>query len=166
MIEDTFYLCIATVAITVVGFTGVIVLLKHPEKPGLLPNEIAGVKLIVEHGLIAVLLCLIPTLVFLLSKSEITEWRVSSAVLATFLLYAILINIYRILQTTKQRHPPRTPRLMLSTFFVPTIIVLTLQASNVFDVSKQWPFAIGMFWLVLASFRMFFLFVWHIKPLK
>lgn len=164
MTGESFFLDIAKVSITMAGFAGVIGALRHPKDRGWEANEIAGIKLMLEHSLAAVVLGLLPLVFYLYSSDEPMVWLLSSSLLTVFLAAEILINIARIKTTTAQGSPPRTFKLLLGTFFVPTIVLLIVQVMNVFYWRGPVAFAAGVVWLVVASCRQFLLFFWHIHP--
>lgn len=55
MTGESFFLDIAKISITIAGFAGVVGALRHPREKNWKPNEIYGLKLMLEHSLVGVI---------------------------------------------------------------------------------------------------------------
>ena len=164
MTSESFFLDIAKIAITIAGFGGVIAALRHPRDQGWEANEVAGLKLILEHSFAAVASGLLPSVLYLYFSDEPEVWLVSSSLLALFLAFELLINIVRLRHATALGSPHRKFGLLLSTFLVPTTVFLFFQILNVFYWRGPVTFAAGAVWLIVAACFQFFIFVLHIRP--
>ena len=97
MTAEPFFLAIASIGMSLTGFVTIVaVFLKHSEKREWLPQDVAGLQLMVEHSLAAVLFGLLPSATSLLIHNECIMWRSVSAVLALVLLLEFSVQIYRI----------------------------------------------------------------------
>ncbi len=163
MVLEKFFSDIAVLSVTLAGFGAVVGALREPRQPWK-PNELAGIKLIVEHSLAGVTLGLLPTLLTLFFAKDATIWALLSIILASFLIIEILANIIRIKAASGQGAPPRYFPSFLATWFVPSVAIFVIQIINVLVWRGQAAFAVGMVWLVFAGSKQFLLFVWYMSP--
>ncbi len=164
MTGEAFFLDVAKISITIAGFAGVIGALRYLLNVGWKLNEIAGLKLMLEHSFFAVVAGLLPSVLFLSFADEPTVWLWSSTLLALFLAYEVLINIVRLRHASAAGTPPRSFGLLLATFFVPTIVFLYFAVQNAISWRQPVAFAAGILWLIVAGCTQFMVFLLHVKP--
>ena len=84
---ENFLLALSRIALTFVGFASIVSLIRHGRSEWL-PQEVRGLKLIVEFGLALTLLALLP---FPLAYSfgERWAWRIAVAILAIYYANAL-----------------------------------------------------------------------------
>lgn len=85
MNEDILY-TLAGVAVTIAGFSGVVIVLPLRDKHVWLPKEIRMLRLLIADSLIAVFLALLPVPLALANWSSDAIWRLCSALLGTWFI--------------------------------------------------------------------------------
>ena len=166
MSGESFFLDVAKIAITIAGFVGVVAALRHQRDEEWKHNELYGVKLMIEHSLAAVLAGLLPSVLSLAFADEATVWRLCSALLAAFLAFEVLINIFRVKHATAAGTPPRSFALLVFTFFVPALVVLYFQVQNIYQWHGPLAVACGALWLLAAGGIQFMHFLVRVKVAK
>lgn len=129
--DNGFFLNIAMIAVTFMGFTGLVGAIRHRRSGNWKPNEIAGLKYIIEHAMAAMLVGLLPFPV-VQKLNEARMWQLFSGALAVFLTLQFLIQIWRIKEATSKGTPPTHLKLMLLLYFLPSIIIIALLIMNIF----------------------------------
>ena len=151
MTAESFFLDVAKISITVAGFAGVIGALRHTRDLAWKPNEVNGLKLMLDHSVVGVVVGLLPSVLSLCFADEQTVWVSLSALLAFFFAYEILINIARVRQSSTAGAPPRQFGLLLAVFFVPTVGLLYFQIHNILVSRTVVAASAGALWLVVAG---------------
>ena len=117
MTSEGFFLDIAKIAITVVGFSGVVSALRHDRGAPWSINEIAGLRSMIGHGLAAVGFGLLPSLASFFAPDECTLWASCSLILGLFCAYTLVSQTVVVYHNRRRGAPPRHPWLMLVEFF-------------------------------------------------
>jgi hypothetical protein len=163
MSGDAYFLDVSKIAVTIAGFVGVVGALRHKRDEEWKLNEVYGMKLMIEHSLAAVLVGLLPSVAGFAFDDQPAVWVLCSVALALFLAFEAVVNIFRVKQSTAAGTPPRAFILLVSTFFVPTVIVLFLQVENALRWQKPFVVACGALWLLVAGGIQFMQFLMRVK---
>jgi hypothetical protein len=166
MTGEGFFLDIAKIAVTVVGFAGVVAALRHDREAPWSLNEIAGLRAMIGHGLAAVAFGLLPSFTSLFARDECTLWASCSFILGFFCAYTLIIQAVRVYHNTRGGAPPRRFGLMLWEFFVVGSIVLVIQGVNVIHWRTAGAYGFGCVWFLFAACRQFSIFLLHVKEEK
>ena len=119
--------------------------------------------MMLEHSLAAVILGLLPSVIYFYAGNEETVWQFGSALLAVFLGYEGLAEIARIRHASAAGTPPRKFLLLLFAFFPPALAVLYAQVQNITTWRSPVAYAGGLLWLIIASCIQFIIFLLHVK---
>lgn len=158
MESQSFLITVSKIGVAFAGIASIVSIFRHTNQKWQ-PQEIAGLKLIIEHTLTATLLGLIPIPIFHWVKSEPIVWQISSLLMSVFLLIIIITQIRRILEYGKKGVSPRKALLLLLTFFIPTILILVMQAINSILWNDDIAYLFGLMWLLIASGIQFFILI-------
>ena len=152
MTGELFFLTIASVGMSLTGFVTIVaVFLSHSEKREWLPQDVAGLQLMVEHSLAAVLFGLLPSATSLLIHNEHILWRSVSAALALMFLFELLIQINRVKICSERGAAPRRFKTLLFVWFPMSFVVAVIQIFNFTIWATAFAYAIGILWLLLAA---------------
>ena len=151
MTGELFFLTIASVGMSLTGFVTIVaVFLSHSEKREWLPQDVAGLQLMVEHSLAAVLFSLLPSVTSLLIHNEHILWRSVSTVLALVLLLKFFVQRHRIKVYSKRGTAPRRLKTLHFGLFL-SLVVVGIQILNLITWATAFAYAIGILWLLLAA---------------
>ena len=153
---EGFLLCIAQVGLTFAGFAGLIGVFRPSEKKWI-PQEIAGLSLILEHTFAAVLLSLLPFPLFYLAETRM--WSGCSFLMSAFFIVEAVHQWRKKIKLDKKGFPPRRPKLLYLTFVVPSLILFLLELINGFRWMLPSVYMFGLLWLLIAAGVQFLLFV-------
>jgi len=130
-LDVTYLVAIATISITFVGFSSVVVVFRQTQGNRLDSLHIFLVRFYIEMGLIVTGFSLFPLLLAVLGLSEIAVWRVASAT------YAVVHLVYiRILFRRRQRHTSGSFSLRRN--FLPVFISIIIDVGLVLN-AIGWP---------------------------
>src|SRR5438876_385164 len=152
MQREVFFSTVALVGVTLAGFTGVVTVFRSPASRWQ-PNEIAGLKWMLEHSFAAVFFALLP---FALNEWICREpelWRVLCLLLAAFFVGELGIQVVRF-----RRTPPRSPK-VLGLFMGITLLVLIFLVASAFGGSALRAGSIALIWLLVVAGAQFMFFV-------
>jgi hypothetical protein len=162
MSAESFLLTVAKIALGLGGLAGVVSVFRQSGRDWI-PQEVAGMRLIFEHTFAAVFFALIPFPLFYSLDSVSAVWRISSLMLACFLLVEALIQIVRIRRLSARGTPPRRRRALLYQYFPTTALLFFVQILNAWREGTPSSYAWGLLWLLIAPGFQFFYFVLHIS---
>ena len=148
---------VAEVSVGLSGFAATVMVMRHREGSSLSSLDRLMVATLIERGLMAAFLSLLPVLLFGLGLSEPLLWAVSSG---TFVIYGIWIAYRGI----RNRRYIIDTMMSMSLYFgligigVAVIIVQLMHALGVGMQQSAWWYMIGVTWLlVTAGYRFFFI---------
>lgn len=93
--ESDFFFCLATLSLSFVGFSAVVVTLRGALGGEISERHLRLVRLYIEGGLMVTALALLPALLNILHISESNGWRVSSAGAGAFFTVLLLVQFRR-----------------------------------------------------------------------
>src|SRR5207248_3227751 len=91
--------------------------------------------------------------------SEATVWKISSFLLACFIVLNIFINVRRSRKLMAQGTPPRRKKAFFLIFMPVTVLIFILQILNTFIWAGVSNYIWGLLWLLVAPSVQFFHFV-------
>jgi tellurite resistance protein TehA-like permease len=129
MVAKDELLNIAEIAVTLVGFSGLIVVFRARSVDQMLPRDLSGLAMVVGSGAVALVFALLPLPLAYVDIGEDVLWRCSCAVFGFGLAAAsvLFIEVNRRLQAAG--HLARTPRLNRATPMISMSIALMLLAA-------------------------------------
>jgi hypothetical protein len=104
--ESDYLLRLATLSLSFVGFSAVVVTLRGALGGELSDRHLRLVRLYIEGGLMVTALALIPTLLNLLRIPDAVTWPLSSAAAASIFSFVLLIQFRRRRSVEPGRFPP------------------------------------------------------------
>jgi lipid-A-disaccharide synthase-like uncharacterized protein len=151
--ESDYLLRLATLSLSFVGFSAVVVTLRGALGGELSERHLRLVRLYIEGGFLVTALALIPTLLDLLHVPDTVTWRVSSAAAALIFSFVLLIQFRR------RRSVERGlfPSWVIGIYIVSVVAVaaLWLNAAGVLFEPSVGPYATVLTW-ALCSFGFIF----------
>ncbi len=148
---------VAEVGVGLSGFAAIVMVMRRREGSSLSSLDRLMVATLIERGLMAAFLSLLPVLLFGLGLSEPLLWAVSSG---TFVIYGIWIE-YRAIRNRRyiiDKMMSMSLYLGLIGIGVAVIIVQLMHALGVGMQQSAWWYMIGVTWLlVTAGYRFFFI---------
>lgn len=151
--ESDYLLRLATLSLSFVGFSAVVVTLRGALGGKLSERHLRLVRLYIEGGLLVTALALVPTLLNLLHVSATVTWPLSSAVAASIFTFVLLIQ-FRRRRLVEGQFPPWV--IIIYTVAIVAVASLWLNAVGVPFPSRAGPYAVV---LTLALFIFGFIFV-------
>jgi hypothetical protein len=147
MVAKDELLSIAEIAVTLVGFSGLIVVFRARSMNEMLPRDLSGLAMVVGSGSIALAFALLPLPLGYVDIGEAVLWRASCAVFGIALAAAtgLFFEVNRRLEAAG--HRARTPRLNRMTPIATVTIALALLAAA---VGVPFPAAIYLLALILC----------------
>ncbi len=104
--ESDYLLRLATLSLSFVGFSAVVVTLRGALGGELSDRHLRLVRLYIEGGLLVTALALVPTLLNLLHIPDTVTWPLSSAAAASIFTFVLLIQFRRRRTVEPGRFPP------------------------------------------------------------
>lgn len=151
--ESDYLLRIATLSLSFVGFSAVVVTLRGALGGELSERHLRLVRLYIEGGLIVTALALLPTLLHLIHVPDTVTWPLASAVAAFILTFVLVIQFRRRRAIEGVRFPA-----WVTIIYVVSVVVVTSLWLNVagfpFPPSGG-PYAVALTW-ALCSFGFIF----------
>lgn len=141
--ESDYLFCLATLSLSFVGFSAIVVTLRGALGGELSDRHIRLVRLYIEGGLLVTALALVPTLLNLLHFPDTVIWLLSSAAAATIFTFILLIQFRR----RRTIEPGRFPPWVLVIYAVSIIAI----AGLLFNVAGiPFPPSVGPYAVVLT----------------
>jgi hypothetical protein len=141
--ESDYLLRLATLSLSFVGFSAVVVTLRGALGGELSDRHLRLVRLYIEGGLLVTALALVPTLLNLLHVPDTVTWPLSSAAAASIFTFVLLIQFRR--RSTVE--PGRFPPWVVIIYIVSIVAVVSLWL-NV--VGIPFPPSVGPYAVVLT----------------
>ena len=141
--ESDYLLRLATLSLSFVGFSAVVVTLRGALGGELSDRHLRLVRLYIEGGLVVTALALVPTLLHLLHVPDTVTWPLSSAVAATIFTFVLLIQ-FRRRRTVEGQFPP-----WVIVIYVGSILAvggLWLNVAGYPFLSSAGPYAVVLTW--------------------
>ena len=151
-------LTLAQIGLALAGFAGLVTVFRQAGRAWI-PQEIAGMKLIFEHTFAEVFFALIPFPFFYLLEAEPHVWKISSLLLACFIVFNVFINVRRSRKLVSQGTPPRRKKAFLYIFLPVTALIFALQILNAIIWAGVANYIWGLLWLLVAPSVQFFHFI-------
>ena len=154
MTGEAFFIGLAQISLGFAGFSSLIIALLGPlGRPwGLI--ETNALRLILEHSLFLVFLCLFPFVLRYVPIDEAMIWRSTSFLLAAFSVLEYRIQRRRVVEAGEQGVFPQ-PTLRWC-FFPPTAGFAILEILNALFWAKLWVLCFGLLHLLFQPARQFF----------
>lgn len=159
MLDEAFFLNLSLLGLTLAGFVGLTAAL-HCAGRTWLPQEIVGIKLVLEFSLGASFFALLPILFSQSLRDTALVWRVCSILLALFLAFELDVQRRRIRRLFRSGYPPRAPVFALGLLFPGTILALVGQLANVAWWADQAAYMWALAWLLTAPGLELFVFIY------
>jgi len=157
---ESFLVAVAQIGIMLGGFAGFVSMFRQTGREWI-PQEIEGIKLIIQCTFGTTCFALLPFPLFFMLGVETTVWRISSLFLASFLAFEILLQRSKVKKLTGMGAPPRGPMVLL--FFIPVSILFVAQLLNTFRWSSIAALAWGLLYLLVAAGIQLFIFLVHFR---
>jgi hypothetical protein len=142
---------IAELGVGLSGFAALIIAIRRRSESSLSDSDRDTVTALIERGLMAAFLSLLPVLLFGLGLSEPLLWTVSSGV---FVIYGITIP-YRALRLRKELIKngalPKAMFYGLTGLATAVVILQLLHAVGVGMQQSAWWYGVGITWLLAAA---------------
>ena len=142
--ESDFLLSIASLSLSFVGFSAVVVTLRSTLGGEISDRHLRLVRLYFEGGLLVTALALIPALLNLLHISESVTWPVSSAVAASVFTVLLLTQFRRRRAVEGARFPPWV--VIVYVISLVTVVGLWVNAAGFPFPSNVGPYAVALTW--------------------
>jgi len=155
--SQSFFLTIAQLAL---GFGGLAGLLGAFRKSSgaIQYQEIQGIKLILEHSVAAIVFSLLPVSLAFSSRLQGQGLRISSFLLALFLILDLIIQFFRLRHGYSLGTPPRRPVSYATFFATQAILGCWLMYHTLSYTSLGW-YASALTWLLVPGALQLFTFV-------
>lgn len=148
--ESDFLLRLASLSLSFVGFSAVVVSLRGALGGELSDQHLRLVRLYIEGGLLVTALGLVPTLLNLLHIPESVTWPVSSVAAASIFTF-VLVTQFRRRKLVEGRFPPWV--VIVYALSVVTVVGLWLNAAGFPFPPSVGPYAVALTWaLCVFSF--------------
>lgn len=142
--ESDYLLRLATLSLSLVGFSAVVVTLRGALGGELSDRHLRLVRLYIEGGLLVTALALAPTLLSLLHVPDTVTWRLSSAVAALIFSFVLLIQFRR--RRTVEPGPFPAWVVIIYVFSVVAVAGLWLNAAGIPFPPSVGPYAVVLTW--------------------
>jgi hypothetical protein len=150
LVGSSYFLTLATISITFVAFSTIVVVFRQAQGAGLMEYEIVLLRMFLVSGLEAVVFSLLPPLLGLFSMTPPLVWRVSSI---AFALVMIWRGVYfRRRQARFDRRPLTT---LLYGIYAATILGLLVNAVGVPVEPNAGLYALAATWLLVNAIIVF-----------
>lgn len=148
-----YFFTLAGVSITFVGFTTIAIAFLQATGGTVSVVQFSLIRIFLTNGLAAAAFSLLPPLLDLLAWSPEVIWRLSSALLALYIL-SFVVAAFRGRRAVEGGRPPLY---ILANFTVSAlnIVYLSLNVAGVFSEPNVGPYAVGATWLLTVSALIF-----------
>ncbi len=142
--ESDYLLRLATLSLSFVGFSAVVVTLRGALGGELSDRHLRLVRLYIEGGLLVTALALVPTLLNLLHIPGTVTWPLSSTVAASIFTFFLLIQFRRRRTIEQGKFPPWVVIIYAVSIFAVT--GLWLNVAGIPFPSSGGPYAVALTW--------------------
>ncbi len=149
---SSYLLTLATISITFVAFSTIVVVFRQAQGAGLMEYEIVLLRLFLVSGLEVTVFSLLPPLVRLLGVDPSWVWRVSSLAFALVMIWRGIYFIRR--QTHFERN--RLIDFLYAIYFI-AILGLLINALGIFIDPNPGVYALAATWLLVNAIIAFIL---------
>jgi hypothetical protein len=150
--ESDYLLRLATLSLSFVGFSAVVVTLRGALGGELSDRHLRLVRLYIEGGLLVTALALLPSLLSLLHVPDTVTWPLSSAVAALVFTFVLLIQ-FRRRRSVEGRFPPWV--IIINVGSVVAVVSLWLNVAGIPFTPSVGPYAVVLTW-ALCTFGFIF----------
>ena len=151
--ESDYLLRLATLSLSFVGFSAVVVTLRGALGAELSDRHLRLVRLYIEGGLLVTALALVPTLLNLLHVPDTVTWPLSSAVAASIFTFVLLIQFRRRRTVEPGRLPPWV--IIIYAVSIAAVAGLWLNVAGILFPPSVGPYAVVLTW-ALCTFGFIF----------
>jgi hypothetical protein len=142
--ESDYLLRLATLSLSFVGFSAVVVTLRGALGGELSDRHLRLVRLYIEGGFLVTALALVPTLLNLLHVPDTVTWPLSSALAASVFTFVLVIQFRR----RRSIEPGRFPAwvVIINAISILAVASLWLNVAGVFFRPNVGPYAVVLTW--------------------
>jgi hypothetical protein len=151
--ESDYLLRLATLSLSFVGFSAVVVTLRGALGGELSDRHLRLVRLYIEGGLLVTALALLPSLLNLLHVPDTVTWPLSSAVAASIFTFVLLIQFRRRRTVEPGRFPPWV--IIINAVSIVAVAGLWLNVAGIPFPPSIGPYAVVLTW-ALCTFGFIF----------
>src|ERR1700730_652696 len=155
--SESFFLTIAQLALGFGGLAGLLGAFRKSSGP-LQYQEIQGIKLILEHSVAAMVFSLLPVSLAFSSRLQGQGLKISSFLLALFLICDLINQGFRLRRGYSLGKPPRRPISYAAFFATQAILGCWLMYHTLSYTSLGW-YALALIWLLIPGALQLFTFV-------
>ena len=142
--ESDYLLRLATLSLSFVGFSAVVVTLRGALGAELSDRHLRLVRLYIEGGLLVTALALVPTLLNVLHVPDAVTWRLSSAAAALIFTFVMVIQFRRRRAVEPGRFPPWV--IITYTVSIAAVAGLWLNVVGIPFAPSVGPYAVVLTW--------------------
>jgi lipid-A-disaccharide synthase-like uncharacterized protein len=142
--ESDYLFRLATLSLSFVGFSAVVVTLRGALKGELADRHLRLVRLYIEGGLLVTALAVLPTLMNLLHIPDTVNWALSSASAASIFTIVLFVQFRR----RRLVEPGRFPPWVMAVYAVSVVAVayLWLNTAGIPYATSAGPYAVVLTW--------------------
>jgi len=144
--ESGYVLQLASLSLSFVGFSALVVTLRGALGGDLSDRHLRLVRLYIEGGLLVTALALVPTLLNLLHIPDTVTWALSSAATALIFSFVLLIQFRRRRTVEAGRFPPWT--IIVYAVSIVVIVGLWLNVAGIPFPPSVGPYAVALTWAI------------------
>ena len=146
--ESDYLLRLATLSLSFVGFSAVVVTLRGALGAQLSDRHLRLVRLYIEGGLVVTALALVPTLLNLLHIPATVTWPLSSAIAASIFTFVLAIQFRR----RRTAEPGRFPLwvVVINAISIVSVAGLWLNVTAILFPPSVGPYAVALTWALFA----------------
>lgn len=144
--ESDYLFRLATLSLSFVGFSSVVVTLRGALGGNLSDSHLRLVRLYIEGGLLVTALALVPTLLNILHLPETVTWPLSSAIAASVLSLVMLIQFRRRRSIEPNGFPPWV--VVIYIVSIVAVAALWFNAAGLPFPPNAGPYAVALTWAI------------------
>jgi hypothetical protein len=158
---EAFFLTLAQIGLGLAGVTTLVAILREGNQK-LVPQDIFGMKTILEICFMDVFLSLIPFVIAHVLNPSIL-WKVASTVLLLAVSAYSLVTTHRVQQMKTQGFPPRSSWIVNGCLWT-SVLCAILQLINIFYYNSLGIYSLGLLWLLTIPIIQFLFFLSLLQP--
>ena len=151
-------LSLSQLGLGLAGFTGIVCVFRRSSDTWA-PQDFFGLRVILELTLASVLFGLVPSWISLAPVDEPTALRLSSFLLAIFVVLNFVVEVLRVRECRLRKVPPRHTRLLIWLLLVPETVAFAALLMNVIRWANAAIYAGAIIFLMFAASVQFFVLV-------